>query len=91
MKNPRYRKAEHVSSRRVQDELVLLDLEEGQYLVARGVGPEVWEMLVDGHTREEIVAAVAARFEQDPAVIRRDVEGFISDLEAKSLLVREQD
>ena len=39
MTNPRYRKAEHVSSRRVADELVLLDLEEGQYLVARGVGP----------------------------------------------------
>ena len=67
MMNPRYRKAEHVSSRGVQDELVLLDLEEGEYLVARGVDPA------------------------DPAVIRRDVQEFIAALEAKSLLVREED
>ena len=87
----RYRKAEHVSSRQVEDELVLLDLEEGEYLVARGVGPMVWQMLVEGRTSEEIVAAVATRFEQDPAVIRRDVEEFIAALEAKSLLIREED
>lgn len=89
--SPRYRKAQHVSSREVEDELVLLDLEEGEYLVARGVGPMVWQMLVEGQTSEQIIATVADRFEQDPAVIRRDVEGFIASLESKSLLIREDD
>lgn len=86
----RYRQAGRVSTRRVADELVLLDLEEGEYLVARGVGPLVWEMLVDGRTLEEVVESVAVQFDQDPAVIRGDVEEFITSLEARSLLVREE-
>ena len=39
---------------------------------------------------EPVVEMLVARFDQDPAVVRRDVEEFIASLEARSLLVREE-
>jgi hypothetical protein len=53
------------------------------------VGPVVWEMLVEGQTPEDVVRAVATRFDQNEGVIARDVQAFIADMEQKSLLVRD--
>jgi hypothetical protein len=44
----RYRPTDRVAARRVEEELLLLDLEKGEYLVSRGVGPLVWDLLGDG-------------------------------------------
>ncbi|MCM2503330.1 pyrroloquinoline quinone biosynthesis peptide chaperone PqqD [Aureimonas altamirensis] len=54
---------------------------------ADGVATEILKR-VDGRRRlDEIVADLAANFAADVSVIRPDVEGFLSELEEKQLVV----
>ncbi|MGH2739448.1 MAG: PqqD family peptide modification chaperone [Actinomycetota bacterium] len=76
-----------VAVREVADELVLLDLEDGEFFVARGVGPRVWELLAAGRSTEEIVDEIVERYDDvDRDQAQRDVDGFIASAEERGLI-----
>lgn len=77
---------EHVSAREVEGELVILDLESGNFHVARGVGPRVWDMLAQGRSIDHVVGEVASRYGEDEARVRGDVVSFVEALVSKGIL-----
>jgi len=83
----RYRATERVAAKEVGGELVLLDLEEGSFFVARGTGPRVWDLVEDGASIEEVIRAVAERYGKGEDEVRADVEAFVSDLVERGFLV----
>jgi hypothetical protein len=83
----RFQASERVAAKEVGGELVLLDLEEGSFFVARGTGPRVWDLVEGGASIEEVVRAVAERYGKAPEEVRGDVEAFVSDLVERGLLV----
>jgi hypothetical protein len=83
----RYRATERVAAKEVGGELVLLDLEEGSFFVARGSGPRVWDLVESGASMEEVVRAVAERYGMGEEEARADVEAFVADLVRRGLLV----
>jgi hypothetical protein len=76
-----------VAAKEVGGELVLLDLEEGSFFVARGTGPRVWDLVKGGASIEEMVRAMAERYGIDEDEVRADVEAFVSDLVERGFLV----
>ena len=82
----RFRVTDRVAAREVAGELVLLDLEDGEFFVARGIGPRVWQLLTEGRSPAAIASLVAARYGNDADGVRRDVESFVSTLVERGFL-----
>jgi GT2 family glycosyltransferase len=58
-----------------------------QYIT--GSGKRIWELLViHGKTPDEIVGTLAEEYEEDPIVIKADVEAFLEKLKKNNLLKR---
>ena len=75
--------------RRVQDEVVLLDLTSEDYFGLEGVGACVIEAIQAGSDVDGVVAAVADAFDGPEDEMRSDVLAFIDDLVLSGLLVSE--
>lgn len=75
-----YRAADNVPAREVEGELVLLDLDEGSFHGARGLGARVWELVTAGHTVDDVVEGVAERYDGDRSSVRFDAEPLLASL-----------
>lgn len=75
-----------LSSRKVGNEVVILDSDSSRYLTVSGSGVLLFELLREEHDRDELVSALLATFEVDPDTARRDVDAFIADLSNAGLL-----
>jgi len=79
-------RTEVVEWRRLEDEIVVLDLASSVYLSIRGVGAVLWEALAEGATQEELTALVVDGFEVDPETAGADVAAYLADLRSRSLV-----
>ena len=70
----------------VDDEVVALDNERELYLGANPSGAVLWEALADGATQTELVDRIVDGFDVQRGQAATDVEAFIAQLEAASLL-----
>lgn len=66
----------------IDDELVLLHVERGQYYSLKGSAPALWERLESPHSAEELVAWVVETYEVDQAEALADIEAFLAELVA---------
>lgn len=67
-------------------DLVVLGPAGDRLVVLNSVGAAVYE-LSDGHRDlDEITAIICSTFGASPTIVREDVERFVRDLEARSLL-----
>ena len=88
MTEPRFRRRVDVLWRRSLDTVVLLPagLPFGhgagveQPIALGGSGPAVWDHLVEAHTAEELVGALAAAYDADPTVLAPDVNVLLARL-----------
>jgi hypothetical protein len=67
-------------------EIVALDDRSLQYVSANPVGAVVWQALVEGAMREELLARILAEFEVEEGVAARDLDGFLGELARLGLL-----
>jgi hypothetical protein len=78
---------DHVLSRRVGNETVLLSLEDEHYYGLDGVGTRLWEIIGDRTTFGEAVGALLAEYEVERDVLMRDVTAIVLDLRRNGLLL----
>ena len=72
----------------IDDEVVMMDVTQGQYFNIKGVGTRIWDLLKQPSTIESIVQAVRLEYDVEESQCRSDVNGFVSDLEGPGLVVR---
>ena len=77
---------DHVLTRRVESDLVALNLENEEYYGLDDVGTAIWEALVASTTVDAAVAKLLEEFEVDEDTLRRDVDHLIEELSARGLL-----
>lgn len=70
------------------DEVVALDLTDSVYLAINQSGGRLWPALVQGATREELIATLVDGYGIPEADAARDVDAFIASLDERDLLVR---
>lgn len=78
----------HAVARDLGDELIVLNLQSGQYYSLNDVGKLVWEQLQQGGQRHTILDAVMATFDVDADSARRDLDKLLEELISKGLIVR---
>jgi len=70
----------------LEDETIVLDLEGSRYLAINDTGTLLWPLLAQGATREQLVAAVTARWGIEAGQATRDVDAFCGALQDEGLL-----
>ena len=77
---------EHVLARKLDDEMVLLNLDSGEYFGLNDSGTRVWELLADGCCRAEVVDTLTREFEVAPEVAASHVATLCDELLRAGLL-----
>ncbi len=77
-----------ILSKTVDNEEVLVDLESGTYFGLNQEGTLIWNLLKEGKTQQDILAAMNETFDADENQIRKDFEFFISELQQKQWITR---
>jgi hypothetical protein len=79
--------AQHVSCRQFDDDVVMVDLQGGEYFALDAIGARMWNMLTSGQTTSEVASSLSVEFDAEPAQILRDCEILVDDLLRRGLLV----
>lgn len=76
----------HVMARQVGDDLVILDLSKGSYFGLDPIGAQIWRLMSEGRTLEEICASVQETYDAAPKKIERDIFRLAETLRANELI-----
>ena len=78
---------DHVMSRQLGEECVMLDLDSGTYYGLDAVGTRVWQLFGEGRSVAEACAAIAAEYDAPREAVEADVARLVQELAANGLLV----
>lgn len=83
-----YKAPDNYSWRDVNNELVVLNLQSGEYFTFNNVGRLIWLAVNDGKTVDEITRSVMETFDvKTEEKAATDVTAFISNLLSEGLLI----
>jgi hypothetical protein len=69
------------------DELVLINLDSGNYYCFESVGAYIWGFVQSGASETEIVEEVVRQYEGSPSTIEDAVKLFLKELQEEGLIV----
>jgi len=78
--------AEHVRSRYLEHEAVVVLPDKGEVKVLNEVGARIWALADGSRTVRDIIAALCAEFEAPPVVVEADTLKFLAELQQKGLI-----
>ena len=64
----------------IDDSIVMMDVDKGQYYELDSVGARVWALIETGRPVAEVCDALIAEYDVEPDVCRRDVLAFIEEI-----------
>ena len=70
----------------IDDEIVLMKLETGDFFSITGTGRAIWTMIDGARDRAALVAALAREFDAGETEIAADVDDFLAQLAGEGLL-----
>jgi coenzyme PQQ synthesis protein D (PqqD) len=82
----RFKHADTVSWRRVEDEVVILNLTTSAYFSLNQSGALIWERLGEGAELDAVQSAMCEKFSVAPEAAREDLEKLVALLLAKKLI-----
>jgi hypothetical protein len=78
---------DHVLSRRVSGEVVILDLDSDEYFGLQEVGARVWELVETGAPFSAMVATLLEEYEVEAHRLAEDVRALLAGMLAGGLIV----
>ncbi len=76
-----------ITSQTIDDEVIIIDLQNGNYYSLTQAGAGVWSGIEDNRFSDEIAAGVAARYGGEPEIIKNSIEQFLDTLLSEELIV----
>ena len=77
---------ENVLFQGVDDEIVLLDLESGQYFGLNEVGARIWSLFQEGLTVSAVLGALLKEYDVSEEQMKSDIQKFLDHLLTLSLV-----
>jgi pyrroloquinoline quinone biosynthesis protein D len=68
------------SQSEIDDEIVLMQIDTGEFFSLQGTGREIWQLIDEAGTRDTLLAALAARFDAPEAMLAADLDEFLRAL-----------
>ncbi len=73
--------------KKVDAELVILDIETGVYYTLNEVGARIWELALESRSIKEIVEDLLVHFDASEDVIHKDAQKVLRDLVRENILL----
>lgn len=83
----RFEISDDVVAREVGGEIMILDLDSGNYFGLADIGCRIWKLLEDGSSAAEACDALIAEYDVARDVLEGDVLALLSDLLERRLIV----
>jgi len=80
------RHAKHVAWRKVDDEVVILDLETSVYYSLNETAGHIWELVGKGLSEQAIADELAEEYGQSVKTVQKDVSALIKKLKKENLI-----
>jgi len=81
-----YRRKQQILSAAVDDEIVMMSVEKGQYYNLNVMGTRIWHLLETPRSVVEVVMALDEIYDVPEEKIRDEVDAFLTRLERAGLL-----
>jgi hypothetical protein len=81
------KRSDSAMARKVDDELVVLDIPSGQYFGLNDVGALLWDLLDGTNDRDALIDAVTAEFDVDRTAAGEDIDALLDHLTTAGLVV----
>jgi hypothetical protein len=79
---------ERIVIREIDEHLIILDVESGEFISTAGTGRTILELLMQNKNNEEIVAEIESKYDvNDNFNVTDDVENFIKQLTEKKIVI----
>ena len=72
--------------RKVEDETILLNIDDGFYYTLDEVGSIIWRMVVDNEGEDKIIAQIMDEYDVDETTVKKDVKNILKKLEKESII-----
>lgn len=82
----RWQQEKEVAARRIDDQVVLVNLQTNHIYSLNATGSRVWELLDVARSRDELVAALREEFEVDEGTLERETDELLASLEEAKLV-----
>lgn len=92
MSERRYQPAEHTSWKKMDDLVIVVDLETGAYYSLNKTASAIWENIASGKTLEHIKECLLDKFDTqdvEEATLLTDISGCIEEWTTQGLLIEE--
>ncbi len=80
------RRSDAAMARRVGDEIVILDVNSGQYFGLNEVGAFIWDQLESDTARETLITAVTDAYDVGTDQAAADIDALVADLDTRGLI-----
>ena len=78
--------SDEVAAQVIDGEAIIINLSNGMYYSLNGVGGDIWSLIVEGRTLEEVAAAIDRRYQVESTQAREDVQRVVSELLDENLV-----
>jgi hypothetical protein len=86
MTNRRVRVPDHVLTREVDGQLVVLNLDNEQFYGLDEVGTSVWGSLTQTESVNDTIARLVEVYDVDPQTLATDIDTLLAELETRGLV-----
>ena len=74
----------------IDDEILMMSIEDGKYYGLNAVGSEIWKMLDEPKSIEEIIPALMEIFEIDDETCRKESLDFIESMIKNNIILEDK-
>jgi hypothetical protein len=75
-----------VAHETIDGEVIMIHLVLGNYFSLNGLGADVWELVAEGHAREDMLALLEQRYDAEPEQIAAAVDELLAKLAEEELV-----
>ena len=86
MSQDSYQLVAQVSSEKFDDEVMIVNLTNGNYYSLAGTGAAIWTLIEGGNSHANMLAFLSANYQGNPEAIDESLKRFISELVSESLI-----
>ena len=73
-------------SARVEDEMIMMNVERGKYIGLTETGARIWDLLAEPRTVEDLCAELCQEYDITAGQCRAEVEAFVLEMQKQGAL-----
>jgi hypothetical protein len=78
--------SDNVVWREFAGEVVILDLESQHYFGLTGSGNDMWQLIAEHGSSDQVLEHLSAKYDVDPTNLKSDFERLVNELAAKGMV-----